>query len=41
VVAIGPKIFHQISGRLSRADVPVVQMWPGLNPALVDHVVDV
>ncbi|NOJ39976.1 glycosyltransferase family 4 protein [Bradyrhizobium australiense] len=41
VVAIGPRIFRQISGRLSRADVPVVQMWPGLNPALVNHVVDV
>jgi glycosyltransferase involved in cell wall biosynthesis len=40
VVAIGPKIFRQISGRLSRAEVTVVQMWPGLNPALLDHVVD-
>jgi glycosyltransferase involved in cell wall biosynthesis len=40
IVAIGPKIFRQISGRLSRAEVTVVQMWPGLNPALVEHVVD-
>lgn len=40
VVAIGPRIFQQISGRLSRADVPIVEMWPGLNSMLVGHNVD-
>jgi glycosyltransferase involved in cell wall biosynthesis len=40
VVAIGPRIFQQISGRLSHAEVPVVEMWPGLSSALVGHVVN-
>jgi len=40
VVAIGPRIFQHISGRLSRADVPVVEMWPGLSSTLIGHVVN-
>jgi len=40
VVAIGPRIFQQIKGRLSCAEVPVVEMRPGLNSALIGHVVD-
>jgi hypothetical protein len=39
VVAIGPKIFQQIVGRLTLTNVTVVEMRPGLNNALLKHVV--
>jgi Glycosyltransferase Family 4 len=40
VVAIGPKILQHVVGRLSRANMPVVEMRPGLNKELLTHVVD-